>query len=431
MRPTDRKLQSSNVAGLEEASMRCLIVGAGPLVNRLPEILFRDGLEIHVVDGPFSILSKSRFVTEFHAIRNPIFSEVNDSVDPGLIEFFESTNFDFYIYSSDDLVRCVKNSSLENSTKQLVLPIRNPDYFDLGGSKSALSLALHNLRIRTPDFQVVHDFTDLRKAISEFAGDLILKADIGGGGKRVLALNGEQGRSFGQVDETWFPILIQEFVHGDDVSVEAHFMNGELIGWTYTEVLSSETRFGPSGVRRYINPPSHDFLDGLELLGQIANLNSFANITFIRSARDGLHYLVEVDLRPNAWHQFGPALGNDWGASLIGKSLPKRIGQIQLPEEGKVVALYPRAAVQALRKPNIFLAIDSVLKWSGKWDLRNHLDHAVTRYEHLQLIRAIAHGLWKLIPTRLARRLHMFGFTKSLMRLVRTGVSTSRDPANH
>jgi hypothetical protein len=113
---------------------------------------------------------------------------------------------------------------------------------------------------------------------------------------------------------------VQQKITGVEIHLDAQFFAGKLLGWTYSKVLQVSSRFGPSTDRLYVNPPSLDFVAELDALANAADLHSFANVTLIWVESESCHYLIEADLRPNAWHQFGQLLGVDRSNNLMSQA---------------------------------------------------------------------------------------------------------------
>ena len=79
-----------------------------------------------------------------------------------------------------------------------------------------------------------------------------------------------------------------------------------------------------------MNPPSLEFKEDLKQLEKSALFTGFVNVTFIEGHTDGLHYLIEADLRPNELHQYGPVLDVDGSANITGASAKALIRQKDL-----------------------------------------------------------------------------------------------------
>ena len=151
------------------------------------------------------------------------------------------------------------------------------------------------------------------------------------------------------LDSSCYPVWLQEQILGTEVGVEARFVAGTLVGRTYSHILRTAGQFRPSTARKYLNPPFLEFEGDLKRLGKSALLTGFAKVTFIEGHRNGLHYLIDADLRPNVWHQYGSVLGVDWSANITDASTKTLIRQKDLPVNGFLIFAYPRELLDALR----------------------------------------------------------------------------------
>ena len=403
-----------------------MIIGSGDLVNRLPEVLATEKLCIDVFDIENSPLAKNQFIGNFFACPGPIMDHHSMQAHDELLVFLEGSNYDYYIYSSDPLGIAIRRSSLSGQTKSRVLPVRNQDYFALAGSKIALSDAANHLKLKTPPYEVVNTIPELELLLANLQTESVVKADHGGGGARVRQFPAHHKGSLGKIDQSWLPVLVQEKITGVDINVEAQFFAGKLVGWTYSKVLQVSSRFGPSIDRLYVNPPSLDFLAELDALANEANLHSFANVTLIWVESESRHYLIEADLRPNAWHQFGKLLGTDWSKNLTGPAAGASSGQAELHEEGFRLSLYPRALKSAVRTFNLNMIYRWVTRKPGTWETRNDKDPILNKLE----ARSIAPSLktdvllpllvfvWSVIPETVQLKLRENGSRRFVASLI-------------
>lgn len=282
----------------------------------------------------------------------------------------------------------IARSDLDPKVKARVLPARTPAGMRILGSKTGLAIAVADLDAPQPDFAIVDEPAQLDAAMTHMQrqGPLLVKGERGGGGERLLAYS-EDDPVRSQPPHNWYPLLVQQRIEGTEIGVDALFGDDRLLAWTYSEPDVHESLFGRSLERRFVDPPTSDFVETLHHLAHSLGLRGFANCTFIRRRTDGRHLLVELDMRPNAWHQFGPALGVDWSAALA--SPPPRPLRPALPPLGRRVRLYPRQLVHAIAKRSFASARPWILREPGTWTTRNHLDRAVNSAERADVLREI------------------------------------------
>jgi len=291
-----------------------------------------------------------------------------------------------------DLIRTAR-SSIPLAVKTRVLPVRRERGLAILGSKTGLAELAKELRLPAPRSVVVADPAGLVPAAATFAGPLLLKGERGGGSDRLRPFADPADVTADCVPAHWFPVLLQEFVEGREIAVEALFGHGRLLGWQYSVSINREERFGRHLARRFVAPPSLDFVDTLERFADAVEAHGFANCTFMRTA-DGQHLLVEADLRANAWHQFGPRLGVPWGRLLaVSTEAPEPSGPpgppthpvpgVDLP---RTIRLYPRELVHGLRAGDPGALTPWLLRAPGTWATRNHRDRRVNAVERSEVL---------------------------------------------
>ena len=293
------------------------------------------------------------------------------------------------------------------------------------GSKVGLVHALAAAGVRGPRSTVVPDPADLPAALRSVVGPLMVKGDGGGGGDMV--------RRFDDADQvevpaSWFPIVVQECLTGTEVSVEAFFREGVLVAWMYARMLTSQEPYGPSTSRRYLDPPSRDFIDDLSAVGAHAGLHGFFNCSIFWIPGERRHVLFEVDPRPNAWHQFGPRLGLDW-VDLMWR--PDGDDGCRHPVfgagGGREIHLYPRELLDGLNSRRWGPVRPWALGGRGTWRTRNRRDHGVNVAERADVRAALAHwtrlsaaiGLgaaWQRTPSAVRRGLSRVGAHEAVAR---------------
>jgi len=92
--------------------------------------------------------------------------------------------------------------------------------------------------------------------------------------------------------------LIQEYLKGEDIQVEALFFEGYLVTYLTSTTLSTVSNiFSPTTRRNYFYDEKIKPI--LSKMGEMIGLNGFVNITYIKFG--GKYYLIEVDPRINSW----------------------------------------------------------------------------------------------------------------------------------
>lgn len=229
-------------------------------------------------------------------------------------------NFKFVISGDDDTIRSILDANLTTSEKERLSPVISSKYFEHLGSKIGLSLALAKSQIPTPQFEVIKNEEDLITRGKNLKFPFMLKGDRSGGGGQTFEITSPQDLKFQANKFSHYPAVIQEKILGDLVSVDAIYLNGNLVHFSYSFVLKcvGNNPFTPSTLREYPEPSSIKAKQFEELaqLGSALGLNGFVNISCIRSAHDGKHYYFEADARPTVWAGISRYFGDDVGSAI-------------------------------------------------------------------------------------------------------------------
>jgi hypothetical protein len=364
------------------------LVGSGTF-SRLPEVLARPGMSITLLGNSANPLRSSPFVDTFVEIGYSHHLELGAALlrRRDLLDHLG----DWVVFGEDWTPRTLARSELPLATKLRLLPARREVGLVMLGSKTGLAEVQRLADPNAPRTLVVEAAGQLTAACAEIGAPLLIKGEQGGSGSQVVRVATLEGAD-PVVPPGWFPVVVQEWLPGTDVSVEVMFRDGELAGWTYSEILSRQSEFGQSTSRRYVDPPTLDFPDTLTAMARFAGLHGMFNCTLIR-APAGTHRLVELDPRPNAWHQFGPRLGVDWGA-LMTRTTPRApVAHPWLADRaGRELHLYPRELLEGIER----LSWPGVAPWvrprPGTWGVRNRRDRGVNASEDLDIRLAITHA---------------------------------------
>jgi hypothetical protein len=361
--------------------LQVTFVGTGPF-QRLPEVLAGPGVRITVVGGRRNPLRRSQFVDEFVE-----FVELDDGADgiagallarPDVIESLRG----WIVFGDDTTMFRLATSDLPMSEKLRILPVRKAAGLTMLGSKVGLELVLREAGVAGPRTAIAGTRDEVASAVGQLADvpRLLVKGAEGAAGERVRWWRNDAD----QIPDAWFPIVVQEFVSGPTVSVEALFRNGELVGWLYSRMTSDIVGGGPSTARCYLSTPSRDFVDDLGLVAKTAGLHGFANCSMVWSPAEGRHRLFEVDVRPNAWAQFGPALGVDWARQMT-DMMPGCAEPRIAPDERVAVHLYPRELIDVLEHGRWSGLRPWLLALPGTWGTRNARDRGVNAVDRADL----------------------------------------------
>ena len=148
---------------------------------------------------------------------------------------------------------------------------------------------------------------------------LVLKIDRSGGGDGVFLC-----KDFEEVENTLAKLsekaktglVIQEYIEGDIVCVEAIFKKGTLLAYSFSVVTKTiTTPFSTSIQRVYKNGSPIEA--SLLSIGKSLGIHGFSSMTFIYNAAQDTYFLIEADLRPQIWFSLSRFDGVDFSLAIM------------------------------------------------------------------------------------------------------------------
>lgn len=370
--------------------------------RRLPEILAGPDTRIILICCSASKVRASQFVDEVIEISNhrSCSNFAKELIaNRALIENLNG----WIIFGRDDDMYQVGRSDLTLELKLKLLPVKNPDAIHIPGSKCELVSLAKTAHFKIPISENLNSSLELASRLETFSTPFIIKSERGSGGMSVRRVNNSIELAKLPIPESWYPIVIQEFIAEDLRGVDALFREGHLVAWMYCDNFESPTEFGPSVSRRYVEPPALDFEEDLIKFGKATGAHGFANCSLFYFPTTNSHLLIEVDLRTNAWHQFGRIFGIEWKA-LMQDSLDEVLMRIEspqtLPPNGYSIVLWQRYIEYAIQNRKWRL-IFNLLRM--KRSERSPID-----FQDVAMNRGLLIGLFRLVPLAFAK--FLFGF---------------------
>jgi hypothetical protein len=262
----------------------------------MPYVFAKAGYEVDVFSPPESWLSSNSF------FKNHIIASLDDlEFLNELIALINQAKYDWILLTEDPLIELVKREIKDENLLELLLPVKNKDARDILSSKIGFSSYFHSIGVDTPayvGFQIgVNDLNSLKN----LRFPVLNKYDLSwGGSDMAISHNLQDLQNVLQDLPHYSKLLIQEFIDGDEIRVDALFYNGRLLNYFCAEVLShTKNQFSYTTRRSYYAYP--ELSPMLTLIGEKIVAHGFANICFIKEKASGIHYLIEMDLRPNSW----------------------------------------------------------------------------------------------------------------------------------
>jgi len=269
----------------------------------IPYVFAKAGYAVDIFSPPKSWLSSNSFV------KNHLLASSNDlEFLNALAILIKQVKYDWILLTEDPLIELVKREIKDDDLLEQLLPVKNKAARDILSSKIGFSSYFQSIGVDTPayvGFQLgVNDLIDLKT----LRFPVLNKYDLSWGGSDMAISNDlEELQTVLQGLPTNAKLLIQEFIEGDEIRVDALFYNGRLLNYFCAEVLShTKDQFSYTTRRSYYSYPQLSTL--LALIGEKIIAHGFANISIIRDKRTSIHYLIEIDVRPNSWMAYSNIL---------------------------------------------------------------------------------------------------------------------------
>ncbi len=221
-----------------------------------------------------------------------------------------------FLWCSDEIMQKVSVSKLSLKTKKHILPTRQSEHFEILNSKVGQIRLLTEKNYKVPRSVVCENLIEFQKASFENSSKNLCKGDSGGGGGFIRLFSNRDEQQEFDVPNSWFPVILQEFINGEDISAEAYYKNGELVHGAYSKFLLESNVYGPSVVREFSSEHSKFLEPILRKLGTDFDIDGFANLTFRRDSSNE-YFLIEFDVRPNIWHGAFLELGVDLKSQMF------------------------------------------------------------------------------------------------------------------
>ena len=293
------------------------------------------------------------------------------------------------ILTEDPLLKYV-NDQIEDTTLFLkALPLIKIENRNIINSKNGFSKFCIQNKVLTPKSESYNSKADFQKILENLNFPLIQKTESGWGGMGISIIQNEvelQKTLENQKENQ--NLMLQEFIEGEEVFVDALYFKGKLIVYFCSKVLSYATdKFSFSTRKYYYN--NSEIKNNLIELGEKTGGHGFANITYIQSIKTSDYYIIEMDLRPTSWMAYSQYLSGYNFITAIESILLKNDFQnpsaVLFKDEIEIGLFYKDIHRSIFSKD-----IKGILKWifnySGYWRFLPCYD--------LKLTRRILYQLW-------------------------------------
>ena len=306
-----------------------------------------------------------------------------------LIELVKSGQYQWIVLGDEPLIKYMNEEVHEEEVFKKMLPIIKIEHRHMLSSKDGLADFCESTGIDAPGYTTYNGNDDLERIKAKLNFPVINKLDFswGGVGMFVSYSYEEFLSNLLKIPENQ-NVLIQEYIEGDEIPVEALFYQGELLVYNTSKIVEyDKDKFTYSTRRSYYDNSAIKPL--LIHLGKTLGINGFVNIAYMHDAKKDKYYLIEVDTRPNSWTAYGRFTGRNFSDGV------KRIvngdyvnGYKEMPMNPPVieVALFDKDIRRALWKNEIKGILRWVFNYKGYWRFLPFYDK--------KLSKRIFSGIW-------------------------------------
>ncbi|MDE3144834.1 MAG: ATP-grasp domain-containing protein [Bacteroidota bacterium] len=280
-----------------------------------------------------------------------------------LITLAEKKNqpYDWIIPADEKLLKILNDAISSDELFYKILPLAKIENRDILASKAGLSRFCQSHSIASPKYIIYDHKNNFDASSLQLNYPVLLKQDLSWGGGGILFCENEEAfkKNILQTNKA-YSTIIQEYITGKDIGVEALFRNGELLECNTGEVLIYfGNKFNFTTKRKYFN--NNRLVNELRNIGKQIGINGFASIQFIYKPEDDIYYLLEVDMRPNIWVPYGRFTGHNFSEAVKKFLDPASPAEIKNIDEEKVteVAFFYRDIIRCFK----FHDFKGILQW--------------------------------------------------------------------
>ena len=244
--------------------------------------------------------SKESWLKTNHYHDNWIEASTNEAIFSSEFINYVKDNTDRYAWIlllEDPTVKILNESIHDDDLFKKIMPINKPENRVLLSSKIGLSDLCQKYNIATPAYINYSENSNEKDIKEKLHFPILLKEDFSFSGTGIQLCDNETLLSacINKVSKKE-NLVLQEFIEGEDIGVEALFKDGELIMYNTAEVLTyMYNRFSFTTRRNYYQDDR--IAENLRKMGKAFGLNGFASIQYVFQKERNIFYLIEVDCR--------------------------------------------------------------------------------------------------------------------------------------
>jgi predicted ATP-grasp superfamily ATP-dependent carboligase len=278
------------------------------------------------------------------------------------------SEYDWIIPGDDAIIRLLNERIDNESDFYKILPLTKIENRELLGSKAGFSKLCKKYNITTPKYLIYTPNSTPNQIGGYMSYPLLMKLDKSEGGFGVFLCENETDLAKKLTTTVNKENLVfQQFIKGYDVNVEVLYKNGKLLVYSYSRTLTIMGKFGVSTQRLFYQNPEIE--PELIKMGENLGLNGFGNVVFMYSEAESKHYLIEIDVRPNAWMNYGKYMGNDFSEgvrNIINGSL-RLVKPADTTKQPLKISLYKKDVYRCILEKDFKGLLAWLTNKEGRW----------------------------------------------------------------
>lgn len=277
-------------------------------------------------------------------------------------------SYDWVVMMDDETVKLLNEKIDDEALFIKLMPLNNIENRALLSSKLGLSVLCNKYNITTPRFVNYNSDTDITTINQHLDFPILLKEDFSFSGLGIQYCEDEKTLPsyLAKVNNT-NNLVLQEFIMGEDVGLEALFCKGDLVMYNAAKILSyMENKFSFTTRRLYYQ--NEKLTELLKTLGASFGLNGFASIQYLYHQQRDTYYLVEVDCRINMWMPYSRFAAQNFSDG-IKQYLANDVPIITTPPSTKTfeITIFDRDIRRCIKQKDIKGILQWVFNYKGYW----------------------------------------------------------------
>jgi len=318
-----------------------------------------------------------------------------------LIYLVENSNYNWIILADDILIKKANDYIKDEAIFKKIMPINNIEQRYFLSSKNGFSKFCVDNNINTPKYYTYNKKEDALEIRNKLNFPIVNKLEFSWGGTdmQVSYTFDEFYKNLNKIPEDQ-NILIQEFLEGEELRVDALYYDGILVTYLTSNALDyTKNRFSYNTRRRYYENKS--IFPLLKDLGAKTGLNGFANITYIKDIKNEKYYLIEIDPRPNSWIANSRFIAKnnffEGVKNIISKKYIHGFQEMGIKNSNVEIALFYKDIRRAIWKKDYTGIMKWVLNIKGYWRFLPFYDLKLTKRVMTEIWHEVFVFKWKRI----------------------------------